>query len=105
MLSEEFGLQPVRTSAFRASVVTFGAFLAVGFLPIGPFLFPVVPGNSKFTVSAVLAAVAFVMVGMLRGRALGQSLLRTGAMTLLTGGAAAVIGYVVAITGARLNSH
>src|SRR4051794_39214861 len=59
MLSEELGLQPVRISALRSSVVTFCAFLGVGFLPLGPFLLSCIPSSSKFTVSAALGAAAF----------------------------------------------
>jgi VIT1/CCC1 family predicted Fe2+/Mn2+ transporter len=103
MLREELGLQASPASPLRASIATFVAFLIAGSIPLSPFFIPAWPLEGRFPVSAVLGAVTFFAVGLLRGRVFGQRPLRTGVVTLVTGGAASAVAYVVGVVGARLN--
>lgn len=94
MLTEEHGIQTSGLSPWRSGASTFGAFLAVGTVPLLPFLFWEVETNTKFAVSSVLAAIMFFSIGMLKSLALSRPMFRSGLRTLLTGSAAAAIAFL-----------
>ncbi|MFQ5670054.1 MAG: VIT1/CCC1 transporter family protein [Acidobacteriota bacterium] len=95
MLKEELGLQPEGPHPLRASAATFGAFLAVGLIPLLPYLL-LDPGHAwTFTTSSILTASAFLGIGMVKGRILHRSVARSGLGTLLAGSAAAVLAFGV----------
>jgi VIT1/CCC1 family predicted Fe2+/Mn2+ transporter len=97
MLKEEHGLQPRgATQPTRAGLATFAAFLLAGFLPLLPFLWPWTLPADRFALSAVIAALVFFGIGMARGSVLGRRPLRSGIETLLMGGGAAALAYVIA---------
>jgi VIT1/CCC1 family predicted Fe2+/Mn2+ transporter len=96
MLREELGLQVEGANPLRAAVATFVAFLAVGFLPLLPFLIRPLGPQLAFGLSSFVTALAFFGVGVLKGRETDRSQVKSGLETLLTGGAAAVLSYVVA---------
>ena len=75
-------------------VVTFGAFLLAGVLPLIPFLFGVAQEN-QFVVSAIATGVALFMVGALRAFITEHSFIKSGLEMLFVGGIAATIAYVV----------
>jgi VIT1/CCC1 family predicted Fe2+/Mn2+ transporter len=95
MLTDELGIHPVTQSPLRAALATFGAFLLVGAAPLLPFLILIGDGSNKFLLSGAAAACAFFAVGAFRGHMLQQNSIRAGMSTLLTGGAAAAVAYVV----------
>lgn len=95
MITEELGLPLDGPRPLRAGLTTFGAFLVVGFVPLLPFLLPGLSPDATFRLSAFGAALAFFAVGAGKGLVLGRSALRAGAETLLTGGAAAMLAYLV----------
>jgi vacuolar iron transporter family protein len=95
MLAEELGLEVEGPNPLRAAVATFAAFLAVGIIPLVPFVVPGLPTSTRFVASAAATGVAFFGVGAVKGLVLGRSALRSGLETLLTGGAAAAIAFVV----------
>jgi VIT1/CCC1 family predicted Fe2+/Mn2+ transporter len=95
MLTDELGVQPVTQSPWRAALATFGAFLLVGAAPLLPFLVLAGDGRHTFILSGAGAACAFFAVGAFRGRILQQGSIKAGLSTLLTGGAAAAVAYVV----------
>jgi VIT1/CCC1 family predicted Fe2+/Mn2+ transporter len=95
MVTEELGLPLESPSPVRAALATFGAFVTVGLVPLLPFLVDSLADGSRFRSSAVLTGLAFFGVGVLKGRALGHSLLRSGLETLLIGGGAASVSYFV----------
>lgn len=98
MITEELGLQLDGARPRRAALATFSAFVAVGFVPLIPMLVPGLPGGSRFVASATVTGLAFWGVGMLKGRALNRSMLRSGVETLLMGGGAAAVAYFVGAT-------
>ncbi|MEN8236668.1 MAG: VIT1/CCC1 transporter family protein [Pseudomonadota bacterium] len=77
-----------------AALATFLAFLVIGFLPLLPFLFALA-SEKVFWVSCVIAGIAFMSIGLLKGWVIGHSYLRSGVQTLLMGGTAAAIAYFV----------
>jgi VIT1/CCC1 family predicted Fe2+/Mn2+ transporter len=80
----------------RAALMTFGAFIMFGLVPLLPFLFVGSDGNWDLLPSALAAFAAFLGIGMLKGAVLRRSILRSGLETLFTGGAAAVLAYTIA---------
>lgn len=95
MLTEELGLQVTGPSPMRAALATFAAFCVVGIIPLLPFLVPGLTTNQTFFASALVTALAFFGVGMVKGLVLGRSAVRGGLETLLVGGLAAFLAYVV----------
>ena len=101
MLTEEMGLALESPQPMRAALTTFAAFLAVGALPLLPFLFPGLEDRQAFVTSCVMTAVAFALVGGIKGKILERNVVRAALETLFAGGAAAVVSYLV---GAWLRS-
>jgi vacuolar iron transporter family protein len=100
MLTEELGYAPWRASPLRAAATTFAAFVALGSLPLLVFILHVATGVSvglPFLWSAVLTAAAFFLVGTLKSRFVEQHWSRAGGETLLMGGAAAALAYLVGV--------
>ena len=95
MLREEWGLALQGPSPKKAALVTFGAFVVVGLIPVLPFLTFSEAMGPHFAVSAALTACAFFGVGALKSQSTDGSWLRSGIETLLMGGAAAVLAWTV----------
>jgi vacuolar iron transporter family protein len=104
MLKEELGLQTNGADPMRAGIATFIAFAAVGLIPLLPFLLPVGPVLDRFVMSLAMTGVAFLGIGTARGLILGIPALRAGSETLVMGGAAAALAFVVASALQRLGS-
>lgn len=95
MLTEEYGLQREDRHPVRAGAVTFAAFVTVGAVPLLPFLLPGLAVNTRFAASAVLGGIMFFLIGTLKGTRPGESRLTAGFKTLLTGGVASALAFVV----------
>ena len=97
MLTEELGLRLGMPKPITAAITTFLGFCAAGVVPLLPYLLPGLPQQWVFPVSAAATAVTFLGIGLLKGRVLRHPLLKSGLETLLVGGAAAALAYVVGI--------
>jgi VIT1/CCC1 family predicted Fe2+/Mn2+ transporter len=95
MLAEEHGLQGPHPNAVRSGAVTFAAFVLVGAIPLLPLLITSLSVPTQLYASLVLAAAVFFAIGSLKSLVFGQPAIKSGLATLLTGGAAAGIAYVV----------
>jgi VIT1/CCC1 family predicted Fe2+/Mn2+ transporter len=98
MMREELGYASDATNPLRAAASTLVAFVAVGFLPLGAFVYDLVmPGDvaAPFAWSAVLTGLAFVAVRALKARFVDQPAWRSALETLAVGGGAAVLAYVL----------
>ncbi len=95
MLMEEHGLHKAAPNPVKSGVVTFTAFVTVGAMPLIPFLVAAIDTRSQFVLSAVLAATVFFGIGTLKSLVFGKPIVRSGIATLLTGGAAASLAYLV----------
>ncbi len=93
MLTEEHGLQLEGPDPVRAGAVTFVAFVAVGLVPLLPYLVPGIADGAAFTASGVMAAIAFWGIGWVKGQRLRLPRLRSAWQTLWTGAAAAALAY------------
>ena len=95
MLTEEHGVQKISRDPVKAAITTFGSFIIVGLIPLVPFMVQGMEKSLQFTFSACLAAIMFFAVGAMKSRLLSKPALRSGLGTLLTGGAAATLAFVV----------
>lgn len=98
MMTEELGFPHQEPDPYRAAGSTFLAFVVVGAVPLVAFVGDLIaPGavSAPFVWSAVLTGVAFFLVGAVKSRFVVQPWWRSGGETLLLGGAAATLAYVV----------
>jgi vacuolar iron transporter family protein len=104
MMSEELGYGSAEPNELRAAAATLVAFILIGFLPLVVFVYDLASSAEvadPFTWSAVLTAVAFLVVGGMKSRFVDQPWWRSALETLVVGGLAAVLAYA---TGAFLDS-
>ena len=94
MLTEEYGLPLEARSAWLAAASTFSAFIICGLAPLLPFL---VLAGDAFRVSILLTGVVFFTIGSIKSRWSSASWWRSGMSTLLVGGIAAGLSYVVGV--------
>lgn len=98
MLVDELGLSLEGPSPIRAAAATFGAFAAVGSVPLLPFVLGYVRQGAisdPFLWSTVFTMAAFFGVGAAKSRFVGRRWYTSGLETLLVGGSAALLAYVV----------
>jgi len=96
MMSEELGFGSTEPNEYRAALSTFAAFLTVGFLPLLVYVYDLAaPGDvaNPFLWSAVLTGIAFVVVGAMKARFVGQTRWRSALETVAIGGLAAALAY------------
>lgn len=90
-LSDPRGDNPILTGS-----ITFGSFLVFGSIPILPFVFLGDTGAAfVFQVSAAGTLFALVLLGLLKWRIVGTTLVRSLTEIVLVGSVAAVIAFVV----------
>ncbi|HJZ79222.1 MAG TPA: VIT1/CCC1 transporter family protein [Pyrinomonadaceae bacterium] len=105
MLTEEYGLPLQPRSAWMAAVSTFSAFAVCGLVPLLPFLLGI---NHGFIVSMILTGAVFFLIGSVKSLWSTAWWWRSGLSTLLVGGIAAGLAYVVGVflkslvSGARM---
>ena len=90
MLVDEYGVAPVDPDPMPAAMVTFGAFLACGMVPLIPFLLGL---PDPFLGATVATCVVFFAIGAMKSRWSLVSWWRSGLETLSIGAAAAAIAY------------
>jgi VIT1/CCC1 family predicted Fe2+/Mn2+ transporter len=98
MMKDEFGIFEDPTSPLKSALVTFVSFNLIGFIPLLAYILSYFSNSFRsntFTLSIILTSIAFFIVGSVKGRIVGKRWFLSGFETLLVGGAAAVIAYVV----------
>ena len=101
MMREELGLIEGSTRPMDTAITTFVAFNLVGLIPLLPFVVMFVTGLAiiasfdAFTYSIILTGAAFFLIGGVKGRMVQKPLIRSGLGTLLIGGIAASVAFVV----------
>lgn len=98
MLREEHGLASKPLSAWKAAWATFIAFVVIGAIPLLTFLvnwFLPETFERPFFWASIFTGVAFFAVGAAKGRFVEESKWKAGLETLLIGGGAAVLSYLV----------
>lgn len=100
MLQEELGLALEGPNPIKAALTTFLAFFTVGSIPLLVFIwnwFSGVEISGPFFWSSVATGVAFFVVGALKGRFVSHAKYKSGLETLLIGGAAASLAYLIGL--------
>ncbi len=100
MLKEEHGMLGSARSPWRAAGATVVAFLGVGAIPLLAYLVDLFrPGTLVHPLawSCSLTAFAFFVTGAVKGKITGRRWPIAGIETLLVGGAAASLAYVVGV--------
>jgi len=92
MLQEEYGLAASVRSPWVAALSTFSAFLLCGLIPLVPFLFHV---RSAFELSIASTGLVFFLIGSVKSLWSLQSWWKSGFLTLLIGGVAAILAFTV----------
>jgi len=96
MMKEELGLIENKDPV-TSSVSTFVGFNVIGLIPLIPFVVFMIMGvelNSEaFVYSTVSVMTAFFLVGVIKGKIVKKSMLRSGFNTLVIGGIAATVAY------------
>ena len=97
MVREEHGISSLPPAPRRAAWITFVAFVAVGLVPLLPFLLEAVgvPIPTPYLWSAIGTGAAFFAVGAAKGRFVDHPPVVSGLETLLLGGAAASLSFLV----------
>ena len=103
LMKEKMGISNVddENPIFKA-VTTFVAFNVVGIIPLLPFIFLFIINNPAgfttndiFIYSIVFTLLAFFCIGYITGRVVNKSSIRSGLITLIIGGVAALVSYMV----------
>jgi VIT1/CCC1 family predicted Fe2+/Mn2+ transporter len=102
MMREELGLiEDNSRRPLETAITTFVAFNLVGLIPLLPFVAMFIAGSEAvtpsdaFAYSIVSTCVAFFLIGAVKGKLLQKHLKRSGINTLLIGGIAASVAFVV----------
>lgn len=92
MLTDEYGLAPTPPDPMRAALMTFGAFMVAGSIPLLPFVLGM---HDAFSISIVATLITFFLIGTGKSRWSLAKWWYSGTETLLIGGVAALIAYSV----------
>ncbi len=105
MMREELGLIEDEKKPLDSSLSTFVGFNLIGLIPLIPFMVFIGLGidlNSHvFTLSTVFVVAAFFLVGVIKGKIVKKSKIKSGIYTVIIGGVAALVAYWI---GYGLNS-
>ncbi|HEY7535163.1 MAG TPA: VIT1/CCC1 transporter family protein [Thermodesulfobacteriota bacterium] len=98
MMKDEFGILEEQKSPIKGTVVTFIAFNLIGLIPllayILSYLFPSL-NEQVFLLSIIFTSCAFFIVGSVKGKIVDKKWYLSGLETLLIGGTAAIIAFLV----------
>ena len=99
MMKEELGLIEDGKNPLDSSVSTFVGFNIIGVIPLIPFMVFMMVGiesnSNAFIYSTISVLVAFFLVGMIKGKIVKSSMVRAGTISLIIGGTAAMVAYIV----------
>ena len=96
MMRFELGLEkpdPKRAVASAGTIA--GAYIAGGFIPLGPYL--ILPtASTALTISVITTLIALAIFGYIKGYFTGAPPLRSASQTVLIGGLAAAVAFMIA---------
>ena len=99
MMKEELGLIDDEKNPIDSAVSTFVGFNIIGLIPLIPFMIfmmiDIEPNSEAFTYSTISVSIAFFLVGMIKAKIVKSSKIRSGINTLIIGGGAAMVAYLV----------
>jgi VIT1/CCC1 family predicted Fe2+/Mn2+ transporter len=99
MMKEELGLIEDEKKPLDSSISTFVGFNLIGLIPLIPFMvfmaIGVDPNSEAFFYSIIFVVSAFFIVGVIKGKIVKKSKIRSGVYTLIIGGIAATVAYLI----------
>ena len=96
MMRFELGLEkPDPKRAFISAATIAGAYIAGGFIPLGPYIV-FSTANAALKVSAVITLFALAVFGYVKGRFTGAPRFRSAIQTTFVGGLAAAAAFMIA---------
>jgi VIT1/CCC1 family predicted Fe2+/Mn2+ transporter len=96
MMRFELGLEkPDPKRALISAATIAGAYIAGGFIPLGPYLF-LPTASTALTVSVITTLIALAIFGYIKGHFTGAPPLRSASQTVLIGGLAAAAAFMIA---------
>ena len=81
-------------SPIRHGAVTFLSFSIAGLIPLIPYIFGF---ESSFNLSAILVATSLFLIGLVRGKLIVGSAVKSAFEVLVVGGIAALVAYMVGL--------
>lgn len=106
MMKEELGLIEDGKKPLASAVSTFVGFNLIGIIPLLPFVFLYAGGfsleSNSFLYSVVFTAIAFFVIGVIKGKVVKHSIISSGLVSLLVGGIAAGVAYSVGMLLANI---
>ena len=99
MMKEELGLIEDEKKPMDSSISTFVGFNLIGLIPLIPFIglmmLDIETNSDAFMYSIISVLVAFFLVGMIKGKIVKKSIIKSGSYTAIIGGGAASVAYIV----------
>ncbi len=99
MMKEELGLIEDEKNPIDSSISTFVGFNLIGLIPLLPFMIFIAmgidPNSDAFVYSTVFVLSAFFLVGTIKGKIVKKSKIKSGFYTLIIGGTAAMVAYLI----------
>jgi VIT1/CCC1 family predicted Fe2+/Mn2+ transporter len=96
MMRFELGLEkPDPKRAVISAISIAGAYIAGGFIPLGPYVF-LPKASTALPISVITTLVALAIFGYIKGHFTGASPLRSATQTVLIGGLAAAVAFMIA---------
>ena len=101
MMREELGLEePAPRAALWSAIRIAGAYVLAGFIPLAPYFFAI-DLHRALLLSVAVTAVALAVFGAVKARYTGAPPVRAAGQTLIVGGVAAGVAYVIGRAIAR----
>ncbi|MEJ7642727.1 MAG: VIT1/CCC1 transporter family protein [Candidatus Nitrosocosmicus sp.] len=106
MMEEKIGLAGnINENPIYKAITTFFAFYLVGLIPLIPFIYAyfvyfdlshlINKIDNVFLYSIIFTAISFFSIGLVKGKVVNKSPVRSGLNTLIIGGIAAVVAFFV----------
>ena len=101
MMREELGLVDDKKEPKDTALTTFIAFNILGLIPLSPFIIIYIIGitsissNYAFILSSIFTAISFFLIGIIKGKIVKKSWIKSGLHTLGIGGIASTVAYIV----------
>ncbi len=97
-MKDEFGIYEDHTSPLKSASVTFMSFNLIGFIPLFAYVLAYFSDffrTNTFALSIIFTSAALFIVGSVKGKIVKKRWFFSGVETLIIGGAAAAIAYIV----------
>jgi predicted membrane protein (TIGR00267 family) len=96
MMRFELGLEkPDPKRALISAGTIAGAYIAGGFIPLGPYIV-LAKASTALLVSVIITLFALAVFGYVKGRFTGAPALRSAIQTVVIGGIAAAVAFMIA---------